>query len=227
MCNCASCHRLGTSPRPLSPLRNAPPRQMEAHHYLSADPTSDSVDGSRRRAQRAHDQAQQSHVSQASSKQHSSNILDCIWGLVRCIRLLSISKRRFAGCRSPLLHNGGTCSLHRQLIWACTAQAVSCITFYCVPAVDPSLRACSPMALHVITSSLVESHLAPHLHIASYCIQPQSYSTKEKNCSYRESSIPFGLNSLRCQTPCPICPPPTTPPPPLLPYVCTRLSRCR
>ncbi|KAL0045398.1 hypothetical protein WJX82_005613 [Trebouxia sp. C0006] len=58
----ASRPRLGTSPRPLSPLRNAPPRQMEAHHYLSADPTSDSADGSRRRAQRAHDQAQQSHV---------------------------------------------------------------------------------------------------------------------------------------------------------------------
>ncbi|DBA75450.1 TPA: hypothetical protein ACH3X1_010707 [Trebouxia sp. C0004] len=58
----ASRPRLGTSPRPLSPLRNAPPRQMEAHHYLSADTTSDLSDGSRRRAQRAHDHAQQSHV---------------------------------------------------------------------------------------------------------------------------------------------------------------------
>lgn len=58
----ASRPRLGTSPRPLSPLRNAPPRQMEAHQYLSADPIPDSSDGSRRRAQRAHDQAQQSYV---------------------------------------------------------------------------------------------------------------------------------------------------------------------
>ncbi len=82
MYNDVFCHRLGTSPRPLSPLRNAPPRHMEAHHYLSADPTSDSTDGSRRRAQRAHDQAQQSHVSQASTKQHSSDMLDCIWDLV-------------------------------------------------------------------------------------------------------------------------------------------------
>ena len=78
------CHRLGTSPRPLSPLRNAPPRQMEAHQYLSADPIPDSSDGSRRRAQRAHDQAQQSYVSQASIRHHSSNV-DCNRGLIRCI----------------------------------------------------------------------------------------------------------------------------------------------
>ena len=52
-----------SSPRPLSPLRNAPPRGLEAHNYLSADHSSGSSAAARRRAQHAHDHAQQSQVS--------------------------------------------------------------------------------------------------------------------------------------------------------------------
>ena len=55
-------HRHEPLPRPLSPLRNAPPRGLEAHNYLSAD-HSDSCALARRRAQHARDHAQQSQVS--------------------------------------------------------------------------------------------------------------------------------------------------------------------
>lgn len=57
-----SRQRHDTSPRPLSPLRNAPPPQLAAQQYLSSEQMSDGSSGSRRRAQRAHDHAQQSHV---------------------------------------------------------------------------------------------------------------------------------------------------------------------
>ena len=49
--------------RPLSPLRNAPPRGLEAHNYLSADHSSGSSAAARRRDQHARDHAQQSQVS--------------------------------------------------------------------------------------------------------------------------------------------------------------------
>ncbi|KAL3133959.1 hypothetical protein ABBQ32_008406 [Trebouxia sp. C0010 RCD-2024] len=59
----ASHPRPEPSARPLSPLRNAPPRGLEAHNYLSADHSSDlSSASARRRAQHARDHAQQSQV---------------------------------------------------------------------------------------------------------------------------------------------------------------------
>ena len=50
-------------PRPLSPLRNAPPRGLEAQTYLSADHSSGSSASAQRRAQHDRDHAQQSQVS--------------------------------------------------------------------------------------------------------------------------------------------------------------------
>lgn len=167
--NNAFCHRLGTSPRPLSPLRNAPPRQMEAHQYLSADPIPDSSDGSRRRAQRAHDQAQQSYVSQASIKQHSSN-MDCIKNLIRCIGIQLICQH------SPQLQTGGVCFSHRQMILdshSTDPQLNHVLLRACCGYITRDVLTHGSMC---ITSSLVESHLAPKHHIARCCIQPQSYS---------------------------------------------------
>ena len=69
------CCRNEPSARPLSPLRNAPPRNLEAQHYLSAHLRSDASDDSRRRAQRAHDHAQQSHVSTSALCMPSADAL--------------------------------------------------------------------------------------------------------------------------------------------------------